>query len=208
MVVTVLRRVCGLPFRVATLRVPDRAGRRRPGAVGRLALRLFVTAAVLAACSPAYDWRTVTNGDNGYSVDLPARPRADQRDVEVDGTPMHMSMQTAEVDDVVFVVGTLALPDAQPATQQRALAFLRDGLARNVGAPARTREVAVPVSSGGSVEGIEMELAGKAGQTQQARTLHARLVAKGARAYEVAIVGRGQPPVEQVDQFFQSFRLY
>lgn len=107
---TALRRPCDLLFRSIGPRV-----------LARLALGMIVAAGALAACSPAYDWRTVTNSASGYSVDLPAKPGADQRDVEVDGTPMHMSMQTAEVDHVLFVVGTLALPDAEPATQQRAL---------------------------------------------------------------------------------------
>ena len=29
---------------------------------------------LLAACSPTYDWRTIMNNDNGYTVDLPAKP--------------------------------------------------------------------------------------------------------------------------------------
>ncbi len=168
-------------------------------------------AAALSACSPDYNWRTVTNNTSGYSVDLPAKPGSDQRDVDVDGTPMRMRMQTVEVDGAVFVVGTLDLPDAQPATQRAAIAFLRDGLARNVGVPPETHEVAVPLVGGGSVDGIEMQLTGKAGSSAERaepRTIHARLVAKGAHAYQVAIVGRSEPPVEQVDQFFQSFRLY
>lgn len=175
------------------------------------ALRLFVAAAVLGACSPTYDWRTVTNDASGYSIDLPAKPRREQRDIDIDGKPMRMDMQTAEVNDALFVVGTLALPDAQPQTQQRALAFLRSGLARNVGVAPAASGVSVPLAAGGSVEGIEMRVTGKAasgGQSAQARTIHVRLVANGARVYEVAIVGRAEPPVEQVDQFFGSFKLF
>jgi hypothetical protein len=108
----------------------------------------------------------------------------------------------------VFVVGTLELPDAQPATQQKALEFLRAGLAHNVGAAPEAHAVAVPLAGGGSVEGVEMRMAGKAGANGETRTIHARLVAKGARAYQVAIVGRAEPPVEQIDQFFGSFKLY
>lgn len=202
-------------FRGASIESLRLRGRLRPEAVAcgprraaAFALRLFVTASVLAACSPTYDWRTVSNDASGYSVDLPAKPRSDQRDIEIGGAPMHMHMQTAEVDDVLFVIGTVALPDARPATQQQALAFLRDGLAHNVGATPDASDVAVPVATGGAVGGIEMRLTGKAGETAETRTIHARLVAKGARVYEVAIVGRAEPPVEQVDQFFQSFRLY
>ncbi|MBV8261956.1 MAG: hypothetical protein JO239_13690 [Paraburkholderia sp.] len=68
--------------------------------------------------------------------------------------------------------------------------------------------MAVPLAAGGSVEGLEMRMAGKAGVNGETRTIHARLVAKGARAYQVAIVGRTDPPVEQADQFFGSFKLY
>jgi hypothetical protein len=183
--------------------------RRRAGVCATVfALRLIVTAGVLAACSPTYNWRTVSNDASGYSIELPAKPRSDQRDVEIDGTPMRMRMQTAEVNDVLFVVGTVALPDARHETQQQALAFLRDGLARNVGMAPDARDIAVPVATGGAVGGIEMRLTGKAGEKAESRTIHARLVAKGTRVYEVAIVGRAEPPVEQVDQFFQSFRLY
>jgi hypothetical protein len=207
MFLTAFCRASGAALRLVRLLRPDASapGPRRAAAP---ALRLFAAASVLAACSPTYDWRTVSNDASGYSVDLPAKPRSDQRDVEIGGTPMHMRMQTAEVDDVLFVVGTVALPDARPETQQQALAFLREGLARNVGASPDARDVAVPVATGGSVGGIEMRLTGKAGETAETRTIHARLVAKGARVYEAAIVGRAEPPVEQVDQFFQSFRLY
>lgn len=163
--------------------------------------------APLIACSPTYDWRTISNDASGYSVDLPAKPDSDERRIDVDGTPMRMRVQTAEVNGAVFVIGTLDLPDAQPATQQKALAFLRAGLARNVGAAPEAHPVAVPLVAGGSVEGVDMELAGKAGAKDEQRTIHARLVAKGAHAYQLAIVGRDQPAPEQVDQFFQSFKL-
>ncbi|NIE66798.1 hypothetical protein [Burkholderia sp. Ax-1719] len=169
---------------------------------------LAVFSIALIACSPTYDWRTISNNTNGYSVDLPAKPGSDARSVDVDGTPMQMHMQTAEVGGAVFVIGTLDLPDAQAATQQKALGFLRDGLARNVGVPPDARTVAVPLVAGGSVPGFDMQLSGKAGAKDETRTIHARLVAKGAHAYQLAIVGREQPAVEQVDQFFQSFKLY
>ncbi|MEM5315761.1 hypothetical protein [Paraburkholderia sp. JHI869] len=172
------------------------------------ALGVVAAALTLAACSPTYDWRTISNDASGYSIDMPAKPDKDERSIVVNGTPMRMRVQTAEVAGDVFVVGTLDLPDAQPATQQKALDFLRAGLARNVGAPTDAHAVAVPLAAGGSVDGVEMRIAGKAGANGETRTIHARLVAKGARAYQVAIVGRSEPPVEQADQFFGSFKLY
>ena len=171
-------------------------------------LGVLAAAFALAACSPTYDWRTISNDASGYSIDLPAKPDKDERRIDVNGTPMRMRVQTAEVAGDVFAVGTLDLPDAQPATQQKALDFLRAGLARNVGAAPQAHAVAVPLAAGGSVEGVEMRMAGKAGINGETRTIHARLVAKGARAYQVAVVGRTEPPVEQIDQFFGSFKLY
>lgn len=106
----------------------------------RAAVLLLVATGVLAACTPTYDWRTVMNNDNGYTVDLPAKPSADERQVEIGGVSMKMLMQTAEAADAVFVVGTVVLPDDQVQTQRAALEFLRTGLARNLGvAPDSTR---------------------------------------------------------------------
>ena len=42
------------------------------------------------------------NNDNGYTVDLPAKPGNDQRAVQIDGKPMQMAMQTADAGDAVF----------------------------------------------------------------------------------------------------------
>lgn len=164
--------------------------------------------APLIACSPTYDWRTISNDASGYSVDMPAKPGSDERRIDVDGTPMRMRVQTAEVSGAVFVVGTLDLPDAQLATQQKALAFLRAAIARNLSAAPEAHAVAVALETGGSVEGVDMALAGKAGGKEEQRTIHARLVVKGAHAYQLAIIGREQPATEQVDQFFQSFKLH
>ncbi len=203
MLPTVLRQIRALLASVC----PGRR-RLRLRTVGALTTLLGLWMATLTGCSPEYDWRTVANNTSGYSVDLPAKPDSDQREIDVDGKPMRMRMQTAEVDGEVFVIGTLDLPDARPTTQQAAIAFLRDGLARNVGATPDSHDVSVPVAGGGSVDGIEMRLSGHAGEKAELRTIHARLVAKGAHAYQVAIIGRVEPPVEQVDQFFQSFQLY
>lgn len=173
------------------------------GAVGALML-----AAAFAACSPTYDWRVVTNNDSGYTVELPAKPDADSRSIDIGGITVPMHVQTAEASGAVFVVGTLTLPDDHANTQQKALDFLRDGLARNVGAPSDGHEVDVPLVVGGAVPGVEIQVTGKAGDEQQTRTIHARLVAKGTRVYQVAIVADHEPPSDQVDQFFGSFKLF
>jgi hypothetical protein len=167
-----------------------------------------VLAAALTACSPTFDWRTIMNNENGYTVDLPAKPSNDQRDVQIGDKPMQMAMQTAEAGDAVFAVGTVMLPDDAEATQRAALEFLRDGLARNLGAAPAAREVQIPLAAGGKVPGLEMQLSGTAGSQHETRTIYARMVAHGRHVYQAAIIAAKPLPSEQVDQFFSSFQLY
>src|SRR5258705_3764344 len=163
---------------------------------------------LLAACSPTYDWRTIMNNDNGYTVDLPAKPAADERQIDIGGTSMKMSMQTAEAGDAVFAVGTVMLPGDDPQVQRTALEFLRTGLARNLGATPDSHATQIPLAAGGQVLGIEMTFSGKAGPKQEQRTMHARLVARGRHVYQAAVIASKELPQEQLDQFFQSFKLF
>jgi hypothetical protein len=206
---------CFLSHATAHLTASSRRLARPPGSQVTTVRTLIATGACilavvggLAACSPIYDWRTVMNNDNGYAVDLPAKPSNDSREVNIGGTPMQMSMQTAEAGKAVFAIGTVMLPTDAPKTQQTALDFLRDGLARNVGAAPDAHTVEIPLAAGGQVPGLEMTLSGKAGEEKETRTIYARLVVHGKHVYQAAIIASQPLPQDQVDQFFQSFRLY
>lgn len=168
----------------------------------------LVAGGALMACSPTYDWRTVMNNDNGYTVDLPAKPSTDSRQIEIGGVPMQMSMQTAEAADTVFAVGTIMLPSDDPQMQRTALDYLRTGLARNLGATPDSHATPIPLAAGGQVPGIEMTFSGKAGASQEPRIMHARIVARGRHVYQAAVIASKEPPIEQIDQFFQSFKLF
>lgn len=172
------------------------------------ALAFVVALGGVSACTPTYDWRTVMNNDKGYTVDFPAKPGNDQRAVQIGGAPMPMAMQTAEAGNAVFAVGTVMLPDDRQATQNAALDFLRDGLARNVGATPDAHPVQIPLAAGGKVAGLEMKVSGAAGAQHETRTVYARLVAHGPHVYQAAIIASQPLPPEQVDQFFSSFELY
>jgi hypothetical protein len=95
---------------------------------------------LLAGCSPTYDWRTVMNNDNGYTVDLPAKPSNDARQIDIGGTSMRMAMQTAEAGNAVFAVGTVILPSDDPQTQRTALDFLCTGGGRPGARPGNDAE--------------------------------------------------------------------
>jgi hypothetical protein len=181
--------------------------RRARTVIGTAACMLALGAA-LSACSPAFDWRTVANSDNGYTIDLPAKPGNDQRTVQIDGTLMQMAMQTAEAGDAVFAVGTVMLPNDDETTQRAVLEFLRTGLAHNVGAAPVTHAVQIPLAAGGQVLGLEMKVSGEAGSQHESRTVYARLAARGRHVYQAAIITSKPLQQEQIDQFFSSFHLY
>jgi hypothetical protein len=167
-------------------------------------------ALALLACTPTYDWRTIMNNDDGYEVTLPAKPRSDERDIQVAGRTMQMKMQTAEAGDAVFAVGTVVLPNADPATQRAALEFLQQGLAHNLNAAPAVHPVQIDVAAGGQLSGSEINIRGAGASEKQSdtRSMHARFVAKGAHVYQVAIVSANPPPEDQTEQFFSSFKLY
>ncbi|CAN0623747.1 conserved protein of unknown function [Burkholderia multivorans] len=168
---------------------------------------LACASAVLAACSPAYDWRTLHN-DAGYTVDLPAKPTVDEHAIEIAGTPMKMRMQAAHIADGVFAVGTVMLPDDRDETRRAALDYLRAGLSRNLGGAAQVTAVAVPLASGGAVSGLEVRVTGTpAAQAHASKTIVARLAARGRHVYQAVVISDTALPAEQLDQFFGSLKL-
>ncbi|AET88010.1 hypothetical protein BYI23_A001720 [Burkholderia sp. YI23] len=174
----------------------------------RAALCASVACGALLACTPSYDWRTVMNNDDGYEVTLPAKPRSDERKIDIAGQSMTMRMQTAEAGDAVFAVGTVVLPSADPALQRATLDFLQQGLARNVNAKPEARATQFDLAAGGRVAGSAMDVKGEGGAKRESRTIQARFVARGVHVYQLAIVSDKSPPQEQADQFFMSFKLF
>ena len=119
------------------LRAFHRAGRAIR--LRAIAPALLVVAAGLTACTPAFDWRGVTNEDGGFSVMYPAKPALDERTLQIGGQSLRMQMQSARVGDVVFAVGVVMLPADTPAMQATVLEYLQQGLARNIGAAPQTQ---------------------------------------------------------------------
>lgn len=134
-----------------------------PGVRARRAAVVLGALASLAACSPAYDWRTLHN-DAGYTIDLPAKPTVEEHPVAIGGVPMKMRMQAAHVGGAVFAVGTVMLPDERDATQHAVLDYLRTGLARNLRARPDERAVLVPLAAGGQAAGVELRMSGEIGR--------------------------------------------
>lgn len=183
-----------------------------PGVRARRAVVMLGALASLAACSPAYDWRTLHN-DAGYTIDLPAKPTVEEHPVAIGGVPMKMRMQAAHVGGAVFAVGTVMLPDERDATQHAVLDYLRTGLARNLRARPDERAVLVPLAAGGQAAGVELRMSGADRQADRAsgahapKTVIARLVARGRHVYEVIVIADAPLASEPLEQFFGSLKL-
>lgn len=153
-----------------------------------------LSACLLAGCSPTYNWRDHTSADGSYRVMFPAKPATHTRNIDLGGIRVDMTMTGADVEGTAFVVGTALMPDA--ALAQATLPALRQALLRNIGAadgapvaPADAAPLDVDVTTGDG----KFRLVG-------------RFVAKGARVYQVIVVGPPKTvPPEQVDQFLTSF---
>lgn len=172
--------------------------------------RLVVgAAAVLAACSPDYNWREVRAHDAGYQVLLPQRPAQSTREVRLGEVKASMAMRHAQVGQTTFAVAVAALPDATEATRSKAVAAMRTGMVRNIdGRETASRPVTVDVvdDAGRSrerLEATEIEAAGALNGA--AATMLARFAAREARAYQWLVLG---PAIdrEQAAVFLESFK--
>lgn len=166
----------------------------------------------LCACTPKYDWREVRGSDAPYTVVLPAKPATYAREVNLDGLRVTMSMTAAEIDGVMFAVGSAELPDAAQAPA--VLQAMKTALVRNIGGTLRREKSAVATQSSGdsasAAMSIDIEAVGPpAPRTDgQPRMLFARFIAKNRRVYQTVVIGPERAVTrEAVDTFFTSFKV-
>ena len=87
---------------------------------------------LLAACSPALNWRSVPLEGAALIVTLPCKPDHAARTVEMAGAPVELAMAGCEADNAIFAVSSAALPD--PARADAALVHWRAAVLARVGA--------------------------------------------------------------------------
>lgn len=157
-----------------------------------------LSAAMLAGCSPTYNWRDYTSADGAFKVLFPAKPATHTRGIDLGGIKVDMTMTAAEVEGTTFAVGTAVAPDA--ALAQATLPAMRQALLRNIGAvDTGEKKGAAPDSMP-----LELDAVGK-GNSGPVRIV-GRFVAKGTRVYQVIVMGApGAMPPEHTEQFLSSF---
>lgn len=155
-----------------------------------LALLLAVT---LSACSPKYDWRDHRGKDAPYAVLFPGKPATQTRTVRLDQLEVSMTMTAAEIDDVVFAIGSAQLADAAQAPA--AIAAMKTAMVNNIGGSITGSKTL----AGGA---LEVDASGKP------MRLIGRFIAKNQRVYQVVVIGPAKKiEADTVETFFSSFKL-
>ncbi|GAB4479242.1 MAG: hypothetical protein OHK0044_26620 [Burkholderiaceae bacterium] len=174
---------------------------------------LALTTALLAACSPRFDWREVRSADGGFAVLLPDRPQTVARDIDFAGGRIPMTMTSTGVGPTMFAVGVARLPAqsiADPAAVERAVAYFREALLRNIGGHVTAaRPVPLAAAGGRSLRAAESVVArGQIGADGRAAQLAARFYVADDRFYQVVALGaEGELSDDVLETFFSSFRL-
>lgn len=173
----------------------------------------MAAAALLAACSPKFDWREIRSAEGGFVVHLPDKPQTVARDIDFDGGRIAMTMTSTGVGPTIFAVGVARLPaqaTADPAAVERTVAFFRDALVRNIGGSITSQRPAPLAATGGrTLRAAEAVAArGKIGADGRAAQLAARFFVADDRVYQVVALGaEGELGDDVLETFFSSFRL-
>lgn len=79
--------------------------------------------ALLAGCTPEYNWRESMVAEDRGVIMFPSRTKIEQRQIEVEGAPASFSLISCAVGDAVFSVGYVPLPEA--LTGEKSAAFVK-----------------------------------------------------------------------------------
>lgn len=145
---------------------------------------------------------------------LPGRPQTVNREVKLPDGVVQMSMTSTGIGATLFAVGAAQLPaglSVEPAARERTIAYMRDAVARNVGASQVKRSLTTLPKRAGDARAVlaaeAVEASGKdaAGRSVQ---LSARLFIVDDRFFQIVALGAaGEMPADALDTFLTSFRL-
>jgi hypothetical protein len=158
---------------------------------------------VMAACSPAQDWRELQPEGSGAALMFPCKPVSHARQVPLAGAPVRLTLHACTAGDEVTYA--LAVADvADPARVATALQALRDSAAGNVSAgapsplPLAVRDATPsPAAGRAAYDGTRSD-----GQPVR---MQVAVFSKGTRVYQATVIGR-EIGAEAADAFFGALR--
>lgn len=162
------------------------------------AVYTLALAIMLAACSPAFDWREYRSPDAPFTALFPGKPAVLTRQIDLDGQKTALTMTASEAEGNTFAIGTAVM--ANPGLAQAALPAMQAALLRNINGQI-TKE-----KSGSSDSGLRVEATGS--RNGQAVQLIGRFVARDTRIFQIVIVGDASKlSRENIDTFMDGVKI-
>ena len=174
-------------------------------------LRALIALALLAACSPVLNWRTVAFADVPLTVMLPCKPDQAVRDVDWGAGRMPLSMVGCEAGGATWAVSHMLL--GQPQDAPMVLERWQQALQKQLQL-ASTMPAGRPFLIKGGLElpqAMQVEWEGrdaKGGAVVADVRWFARLEGNGVRVYQALVLSPGQPVAATArDTFVQGLQL-
>ena len=185
-----------MPSSTGAASPPRSPKRRKSGNMTPMKKLIPLLALLLAACDPTYNWRDYQSKDAPFSAQFPEKPSTHTRNVDLNGVKVDMTMTAAEVEGVMFAVGSATLPDASLAPA--AVDAMKTAMVKNIGGTVK----AEASSSAGDKYVVRIDVMG-----EKSMRLSGRFEAHGPRIYQVVVLGPAKEiTTENVDQFMTSFK--
>jgi hypothetical protein len=183
----------------------------RPSALIQL---LLISAVLLAACSPRFDWREIKSAEAGFSILMPDKPQTATREIDFDGRKIRMMIVSTGIGPTLFAAGMAQLPPESLAAPQldATLTWFRNALVRNFDGQTNAVQPIVlssAAAAGRMVRGGQsVEARGRVGKDRRPGQLAARFHVVDDRLYQVVAIGaEGELTADTLETFFTSFRL-
>lgn len=84
-------------------------------------LSVGLSVGLLTGCTPEYNWRETMVAEDRAVIMFPSRTQTEQRPIDVEGIQTTFSLTTAAVDQAVFSLGFIPLPETLGQEKSTAL---------------------------------------------------------------------------------------
>ncbi|MBC3862450.1 hypothetical protein H8K32_10100 [Undibacterium jejuense] len=159
----------------------------------RMSALILLSALLLSACNPQFNWREIHSNDAPFSVLMPGKADSFSQDIQLAGVTVKMTMTATDVGGLNFAVGSLKLADVSKTTE--VLAAMQNGMIKNI-----QGRIIKPVSATNAV----LEVQGKAGGSDV--VMAARFLNRGNWVYQVIVLGpQNKMTPEIIETFMSSF---
>jgi hypothetical protein len=163
----------------------------------------------LVGCSPQFDWRDARIEEHGVRALLPGKPATLERNINLAGLALKMTMVGARVDELTFTLAAAQLPEGTTATAAH-LEAMQQQMLRNIGArsaaatPVQIGLVDAAGKSVGQIAASQIKVNGKVGE--RAVTMRAIFCRSGQHVIQAVMLG-SQWDENASQQFFDSIKI-